>query len=1155
MADDKEKHYWTQLQAALTAGHWESPSPAKTPNGYPLSWSELFRKFKKHSKQPGPPEAVLQTHFLSLLLKASKLTVKELDSDDDDTAADDFALGKEYILYEERREDAQKAYDSLQQLKSSDDLAKLALAYCAYALDRPRECLEHVSDVKFGDTLKAAHASKPALLVTSTTNEKTEDTSSVLFSTPVEVEDTNAWLLMEAIRASCLEGMSHERISPGSPVLALAAYDKGCSLLKSFSIPKSLPTRPGKSNLDSFTRYRELWRWTDMLLWRAISISAKHRNIDDALPLLRSYMLHSSHWSSNFRAVHRQRIFALYLRALILYADCLPSPLFANKAAWSTEMRSVINEYRLILGSTTSFPRAGERNILVEEFVDYCVAGWEACGAAPDQAVWVIDILWWAMRLTFNCPIILRHMTRLLHVSGDHELAKRTLKLYVQIVGKAHETMSNSSMGAAANASEPVGYDDDVHWVQTLVQGARMLCRIPGSADDVRHAVTLVAKAREQVTSLSDELKASVDLADGICRSILAIRERRPQSREGHFSESIALLKRSIQLHPTTSAHYHLAIALSRSIPNPALVEAEEHIRQATETDPKELRHWHLMALLEAKMGEWGKARGVLEAAIDIAESTETELRANETKESGIISKDYASGPDTTENAQLPSTINGSSTNGVDVHSPSPNVGLLDPDSTRLPSASNLLKPVVDHPPPTPREQFDYALQLRMTQLALTELVEGPESVEPYWLEVFEWYSQRRETDSQSQPRSARPSTDSRLEQSPRPFSILDRPFSRQSMDVSIIGPSITSTSSTQPRNGSTTSVDAPTITSPAKTSINTSVNSITDEGATSQQQPAPTTSQLTASTSAISHRKSKLRLRARSQSPDRERENSKGKGKRVQKMLKTQVHNTQVRINTISRKIGHGMTKGAGLQRSSSAPNFHEILTRSRPYQASSIHSRKRLSWVPRGNRNQGRHDASSTTSPPPLPPPPPPPVVHEHVYPNNKRSVRERRLLSDLWLMSAATFRRLEKLDQARGAIQEAEILDEENENVWVQLGLYFITRGEESKAIESFDKALYVSQDDVSATLHLANVYLSSQSSRIRSSSYGAVDLAVGMLEATTKGSGWDIPEAWYLLAKAYHMQGRPDRERECLVNALRLSEVRGVRDIGAAIGWCL
>lgn len=42
----------------------------------------------------------------------------------------------------------------------------------------------------------------------------------------------------------------------------------------------------------------------------------------------------------------------------------------------------------------------------------------------------------------------------------------------------------------------------------------------------------------------------------------------------------------------------------------------------------------------------------------------------------------------------------------------------------------------------------------------------------------------------------------------------------------------------------------------------------------------------------------------------------------------------------------------------------------------------------------------------------------------------------MSELWLMSAATFRRLGKIDQAKGAIQEAEQRDETNPNVWVQV-----------------------------------------------------------------------------------------------------------------------
>ena len=65
---------------------------------------------------------------------------------------------------------------------------------------------------------------------------------------------------------------------------------------------------------------------------------------------------------------------------------------------------------------------------------------------------------------------------------------------------------------------------------------------------------------------------------------------------------------------------------------------------------------------------------------------------------------------------------------------------------------------------------------------------------------------------------------------------------------------------------------------------------------------------------------------------------------------------------------------------------------------------------------------------------------------------------------------------------------------------------------------------------------------------------VDLAAGMLSYLTKGRGWNVPEAWYYLAKAYGLQGRKEKEREFLRLALELSERRGVRDIGSALGWC-
>jgi hypothetical protein len=43
----------------------------------------------------------------------------------------------------------------------------------------------------------------------------------------------------------------------------------------------------------------------------------------------------------------------------------------------------------------------------------------------------------------------------------------------------------------------------------------------------------------------------------------------------------------------------------------------------------------------------------------------------------------------------------------------------------------------------------------------------------------------------------------------------------------------------------------------------------------------------------------------------------------------------------------------------------------------------------------------------------------------------------------MSAATFRRLGKIEQAKAAIQEAEVKDSENPAVWVQVRISHIFR----------------------------------------------------------------------------------------------------------------
>jgi predicted Zn-dependent protease len=114
----------------------------------------------------------------------------------------------------------------------------------------------------------------------------------------------------------------------------------------------------------------------------------------------------------------------------------------------------------------------------------------------------------------------------------------------------------------------------------------------------------------------------------------------------------------------------------------------------------------------------------------------------------------------------------------------------------------------------------------------------------------------------------------------------------------------------------------------------------------------------------------------------------------------------------------------------------------------------------------------------------------------------------------------------------------------------------------ATESLSKALVIDQDNVAATIHLAQLYLlpgacdlSASRSPADCKAAGAETVA-GMLDGFTRRAvGWDVPEAWYFLGKATGLQGRKERQRECLAEALRLEEGRPVRSLKVALPCCL
>lgn len=186
------------------------------------------------------------------------------------------------------------------------------------------------------------------------------------------------------------------------PLLNVLRTEIKCPVPLNTSTTPALLSGSGVLDSSSFTRYRELWRWIERLLWRGIILSCKQCSEQETVnSLLWTFLDHyracSIYWPANFRTNHRSTIAVLHLRALILRArgsaPIHPTARDVGKApAWLSTARSVAQDYRSVISVSTRFPKAGVRNVNVEEFVDLCVAVWEEGGALGDQSGWVIDV-------------------------------------------------------------------------------------------------------------------------------------------------------------------------------------------------------------------------------------------------------------------------------------------------------------------------------------------------------------------------------------------------------------------------------------------------------------------------------------------------------------------------------------------------------------------------------------------------------------------------------------------------------------------------------------------------------------------------------------------------------------------------------------------
>ncbi len=234
----------------------------------------------------------------------------------------------------------------------------------------------------------------------------------------------------------------------------------------------------------------------------------------------------------------------------------------------------------------------------------------------------------------------------------------------------------------------------------------------------------------------------------------------------------------SLLAHTTPSGYYHLALSFARrGGPTYDLDQAIEYAGHAVAGEPKEVRYWHLLGILLTGAEKWAEAKEILEHGADldlVDEDGDEEVVAEHSGDEATVTQsetqtlvvpgtskvtDFTSGRLNGHDASIVKPTNVKS-NGVGV-GPKANlydtvsadaglatsISLLEPNAIELPPAETLLKSIeitFDGYPPSKVEWFEWHLQIRMTQVALMEIVEGAEGAESGWVDVFSWVAERR---------------------------------------------------------------------------------------------------------------------------------------------------------------------------------------------------------------------------------------------------------------------------------------------------------------------------------------------------------------------------------------------------------------------------
>ncbi|KAK0100012.1 hypothetical protein ONS95_013171 [Cadophora gregata] len=313
-------------------------------------------------------------------------------------------------------------------------------------------------------------------------------------------KESAEWTKVCALKACYIKGQSQGRA--GALTDAVETFETGLPILSSAS--------------SSTKQSRELKTWTELYLTgfcilSSLAIKSKVSSIleTETLPAFRAW---AKFWNTQTSAptggrafyaeVSRRHVWKEYYITLSdLLTQNLPFPTTSLTPAYAetstrlqqrAELKRVETRYETLLLSEVQFPKAEEASEEVEAFVEVVIQNWRIlCGSgwkeqdlgeggAEAVSRGVLDILYRAATKTFHSTAILRHLFTVHLAVAEFDLAFKAFDTYLDIVKKGKARVEKTG-------ESEHGLDDDETVLVAVSDCIKALCRY-GSLDGAEKA-------------------------------------------------------------------------------------------------------------------------------------------------------------------------------------------------------------------------------------------------------------------------------------------------------------------------------------------------------------------------------------------------------------------------------------------------------------------------------------------------------------------------------------------------------------------------------------------------------------------------------------------------------------------------------------------